>query len=165
MKWTFGIPLAPHGDGRAKSAVIAGHVHLYRDEKDIRWQDIIAFAADRVIPREVIEGAMRVDVLALLPRPKRLLKRSKRTGELLGGAEEGLMWAPVMPDRDNIDKAILDGLKAIWRDDQQVCFGWIAKCYAEANGRPRLIVTVWTDLGPVPESLQRFAAETAIMDF
>ena len=126
-------------------------------DEDVRWQQLVALFASSVMPREVIEGPVRVDVLLLLPRPKRLLKRSKRTGELLGDAKEGLMWAPVLPDADNVLKNVYDGLKSFWRDDRQVCHGPPVKCYAEATGKPRVIIHVSLLPPEVPPALQRLA--------
>ena len=158
MTWTFVVPIHPKGASRHHTTTIAGHVHEYKDAEDVKWQALIAFAANRAMPRHVLEGPVRVDVMMLLPRPKRLTNRSRRTGELLGGAREGLMWAPVPPDADNVIKNVWDGLKSIWRDDRQVCRGEPVKCYCEANGRPRVIVSVSLLPDEVPEALQRFAA-------
>ena len=149
--WTFAVPIAPRGAGRHRAAVIGGHARMYADPATRKWEHQIAFAAGETLPAEPLDGPVKVEILALLPRPKRLLARSKKTGQLLHG-EEGLMWAPVKPDRDNIDKAVLDGLRSIWRDDCQVCAGGVLKCYCEANGKPRVIVRVSVGFG-VPAQL------------
>jgi len=150
--WTFVVPIAPRGAGRHRAAVIAGHARMYPDGATVKWENQIAFAAQEVLPSQPLDGPVRVDVLALLARPQRLLQRSKRTGKLLHASED-LMWAPVKPDRDNIDKAVLDGLKSCWRDDQIVVFGGVAKCYCEATGKARVIVRVSRCSSEVPAGL------------
>jgi len=164
MTWVFCVPIQPKGMARHKHTTIAGHTHAYKDPLDVKWQDMIAFAAARVMPDYALDGPVRVDVMMLLPRPKKLLNRSKRTGELLGGAREGLMWAPTLPDSDNVLKNVYDGLKAIWRDDRQVCRGEPVKCYCEANRKPRVIVKVQLLPDDVPEVLQKFAASIDITE-
>jgi len=139
--WTFVVPIAPRGAARNHPVVIAGHASTYPDAQTVAWQQQIAFAAASVLPTTRLVGPIGVSGLALLPRPKRMLQRSKKTGQLLHAAES-LMWAPVKPDRDNIDKGVLDGLKPFWQDDAQVVNGGIAKCYCEVTGRPRVIVRV-----------------------
>jgi Holliday junction resolvase RusA-like endonuclease len=44
-------------------------------------------------------------------------------------------WAEVSKDRDNLDKVILDALTniCIWRDDRQVCAGYILKRYGNSR--------------------------------
>lgn len=154
--WTFLVPIAPRGAGRHRVTVVAGHARTYADPATRKWEQQVAFAAGSVLPRQPLEGPIRVDVLILIERPQRLLVRSKRTGELLH-ASEGLMWAPVKPDRDNVDKAVLDGLRSHWRDDSQVVFGGIAKCYTEATGKPRVIVRISELEASVPDGLTALA--------
>ncbi len=141
-QWIFCVPFPPKGAGRHRSAVVDGHIHNYKDPTTERWQYNVGMVGARVLPREPFECPLEVCILAVLARPKYLLKRSKRTGELLGGAVEGLMWAPCKPDRDNIDKGVLDALKGCWRDDAQAVAGPVWKCYAEATGKPRLVVRI-----------------------
>ena len=50
------------------------------------------------------------------------------------------MWAPVKPDKDNIDKNVYDALRIAWRDDAQICAGNTFTAYAEMTGKPRVVV-------------------------
>ncbi len=90
-----------------------------------------ARAAKVTVP---LEGPVRVDIVAVLPRPKSLNRKKD---------PEGLMWAPVRPDADNIRKAVLDGLKGVLGDDGQVVCGETFKVYAEKDGQARTVV--WID--------------------
>lgn len=139
--WRIEVPLAPKGAGRHRTAVVVGHVHTYQDYSTKQWKAGVAYFAAGVLPKEPLEGPIQVNIWAILPRPERLLKRSKKTGALLHG-DEGLMWAPTKPDTDNIEKGVYDALKSAWRDDKQVVCGVTRKLYAEAAGKPRLVILI-----------------------
>jgi Holliday junction resolvase RusA-like endonuclease len=49
------------------------------------------------------------------------------------------------PDRDNLDKAVLDALTRckFWLDDCQVCAGNISKQYTLVGVRPGVYISVW----------------------
>lgn len=85
-------------------------------------------------PRAPLEGPLRLDLLLVLPRPKRLCRRKD---------PDGLLWAPTYPDRDNAEKIICDAMTraGFWGDDRQVVSGQIVKVYAEKSGSPR--VEIW----------------------
>lgn len=98
-----------------------------------KWEASLAMMAQEQMPAGIIDEPVRVDVLAVLPRPKRLLRKSD---------PDGLIWAPVRPDCDNITKATLDSLKSFWRDDCVVVDTRIVKAYAERDGRPRMAIRI-----------------------
>lgn len=67
-------------------------------------------------------------------RPKRLLRKKD---------PEGLLWKETIPDRDNLDKAILDALKGVlWHDDGQAVDGSVRTFYVEKDERPRICLHV-----------------------
>lgn len=85
--------------------------------KDAVWQ------AGR--PAEPWTGPIRLTIDAFFERPKYLQKRS---------SPEGAIPHTSRPDRDNVDKAVMDALKdvGLFVDDAQVCDGpvrkwWVAK--------------------------------------
>ena len=81
-----------------------------------------------------LNGPIRVDSTFKFPRPARLNTKKH---------PEGLIHHWTRPDRDNLDKAVLDALKGVaWIDDAQVCDGWIRKFYHEKNGGPGVIVII-----------------------
>lgn len=102
-------------------------------------------AAAQVLPTTPLQGPVGVDILAVLPRPRRLCRRKD---------PDGLIWAPRRPDSDNIRKAVLDALKRHWADDGQVVDGATRKVYAERDGLPRLEVRVWLIEGLPEQSLR-----------
>ena len=158
MSWKFTVYLPPKGAARCRASAVTGAVHMYPDQPTEDWKTTVGYYAVKVLPKEVLEGPVKLDVVALIARPQRLLKRSKRTGELLG-AIEGLMWCETKPDEDNIKKGAYDGLKSVWRDDAQICYSTFAKCYVEARGRPRIVIRISRCPVEVPESIARFVAE------
>ena len=87
-------------------------------------------------------GPLRVSITAFFPRPQKMSKRSKRTGELLGGFSEGPIPMASRPDADNVAKAVLDALASWYRDDAQVFYLVVAKFYHAVDARPRVRVTI-----------------------
>lgn len=132
------IPIAPHAKGRPR----AGRGQVYTPESTRAWSAQFAMLAAQHRPAEPLEGPLRVDVLAIRARPVAM-----RTRAFVGG----LVWCPRRPDRDNVDKAVLDAMAAWWHDDAQVCLGVVAKAYAELDGVPRVCVRVSELHGEAPE--------------
>ncbi len=89
----------------------------FRDELVLRAR------AHAEFPRVPWAGPVRLDVDAYFERPKRLCRASDPPGPIPHG---------VKPDRDNVEKAIMDALTVagLWRDDCQVCAGEVRKWYA-----------------------------------
>ena len=83
-----------------------------------------------------------IDVVAEFARPGYMCKRSKRTGELLGGHSEWRILHTAKPDCDNISKLVLDSLKEWWRDDAQVTRLEVRKFYHAMGGKPLLRVVI-----------------------
>lgn len=76
-------------------------------------------------------GPVRVTCEFVFPRPK---SHFTSKGQIKADAP---VWHTQKPDRDNLDKAVLDTLTKIemWRDDSQVCSGQLLKRWA-ALGEP-----------------------------
>ena len=132
----FTIPLTPVAKGRPRMTVVGGHARAYTPKKTRSFEASVAVIASAYV-KERYTGPLRVDILAVLPRPKRLMR---------GKDNDGLVWAPKRPDADNIRKAVLDGLSPCYDDDAQVVAGQTFKVYAEKTGKARTIVAI-TPLG------------------
>jgi Holliday junction resolvase RusA-like endonuclease len=113
---------------------------VFTDKATRHFEAMVALQASKFITRP-LDGPIRLNMLIVLPRPKRLMRKKDY---------DGLVWAPKRPDRDNIEKAVNDGLKLCFRDDAQICAGESLKCYAEKNGVARIIISieVMTSVGP-----------------
>ena len=127
--WSFTIPGPPRGKGRPRF----GQGRTFTDAKTVAYERSVSAAAFAAMRGVTFDGPVAVDLLIVVARPKRLLRRRD---------PDGLLWAPVRPDADNVRKAILDGLARHWKDDSQVCAGSTLKLYAERWGAPRVEVTV-----------------------
>lgn len=129
----FEAPVVPMGKGRPRTAVVAGHARIFTPEKTERWESAFAAIAAQHAPEQTLDEPVRVDVLAVMPRPKRLMRRAD---------PDGLVWCEAKPDADNVRKAVLDAMAAWWRDDAVVAAGQTVKVYAEKTGAPRVVVRV-----------------------
>lgn len=91
------------------------------------WKSEIAAEVEKRRPAIPLSGPLRIDITFLFPRSNAYLRSSRRP--------DGRMLHDVKPDRDNLDKAVLDCLKLMryYEDDGQVCDGRIRKLYVARN--------------------------------
>jgi Holliday junction resolvase RusA-like endonuclease len=86
-----------------------------------------------------IDGPVKLDLEFVFPRPRNLFWKSKAMPRLRHSKK---------PDRDNLEKALMDALKGItWIDDAQVCDGSVRKWIASGEEKPGVEVTI-TELEP-----------------
>jgi len=98
------------------------------------FKTAVATAAAAVHKGEPIEGPVRVTVMFVMPRPGRLVWKTRPTPRC---------WSPVKPDVDNLFKSVADALnKLIWRDDSQVVSVFITKKYAAGHEQPCVEVEI-----------------------
>lgn len=142
IKFTvYGIPKAqprPRSVGfRDKLGNVKSRV--YQVENTTGWRHDIIFNAGNYIPDSPIEVPCRVDITFLLKRPQRLYRKKD---------PDGCVPAPGKPDRDNLDKVVLDALVScgILRDDALVIDGRILKLYHAKTGKPGAIISISTTL-------------------
>lgn len=118
------------------------------------WKGDVQRAMLPHLPPSPLDGLLRVDIAVYLPRPKTF---SKLVREAYGGTKKipaGPVYCPSKPDRDNLDKAVLDALvgMGLIRDDALVVAGSISKYYAGAGvygGRTGAEISIyyWTPEG------------------
>lgn len=130
---TFQALIEPAACARPRAVRAGSSVRVYTPSTTHQWQHSLALAARAALPHELITEPVRVDILAVLSRPKRLAGRKHSSG---------MLWAPVRPDLDNIGKNVLDALRFAWRDDAQVVASTMLKVYAEKDAGPRMVVRV-----------------------
>ncbi len=101
------------------------------------WKSLIAIAARRHRPGSPVTGPVFVDVDFVFKRPKSMLGKKWPDDEFPHDHA---------PDRDNLEKAVLDSLTQLgfWRDDGQVCGGEVRKVWCAKDGAPcaRIKITV-----------------------
>ena len=94
----------------------------------------VRMAAREAYSGPPLDGPLCVDVVAVFPRPQSQIWKRREMPRQRHAKK---------PDRDNLDKAILDCLSGIlWRDDCQVCAGSIEKWIAAGDEQPHVTVRV-----------------------
>jgi Holliday junction resolvase RusA-like endonuclease len=98
------------------------------------WKSQIAIAAKPHQPEQPLLGPVLVNATFVFARPN-LHYRSNNPAKPL--RDDAPHWHTKKPDRDNLDKALLDALTQLggfWRDDTQVCAGEIRKVFGSSPG-------------------------------
>lgn len=131
----FRVKGRPKGQGRPRAFIRGKHAGVYNPKVADDWKALIAIEAKKYCPKTPMAGPVRVDIDFFLPRPKRLCRKKDPDHQL---------WCEGKPDRDNLDKAVLDVLTDIgfWRDDSQVCCGLIQKFYHGKEGFSGAIIKI-----------------------
>ena len=127
----FTIPGKPFGKKRHRIGKIGGHARAFNPEENVSFERQVATIARPYFPVP-IEGPVRVRIVATFEVPKSWSK--KRQAEALGS------YHTQKPDRDNIDKAVQDGLNRIaFTDDSQVADG---RCVKRWGARAETFVQI-----------------------
>jgi Holliday junction resolvase RusA-like endonuclease len=128
MTLSFFVTGNPKGQPRAKHS---GKVTYTPDTGVLLWKQRVkehALVAWNGMP---FVGPVRVSLMFHFQRPA---SHYRKSGGLKPGAP--VKWHTQKPDRDNLDKAVLDALTELhlWRDDCAVCDGQLAKVWAASPG-------------------------------
>jgi Holliday junction resolvase RusA-like endonuclease len=113
---------------------------MYKVAKDVEHERTLAALAAAFRPGAPLDQPLKVDILAVMPRPAGLCKLSVRTGLPL--SDPGRRWHTSKPDLDNCEKGVLDALKSFWRDDSIVCSLSSQKVVAALNEQPHYEIAV-----------------------
>lgn len=141
------VNTVPVAQPRAKATSRGAHAAMYspttvKTKAGRKAHPIVAFkTAVRAAARgkgfdgtNLIDSALRVDCCFVFPRPQRLLKKSSLKCRLPH---------TIKPDRDNLDKAVLDSLTGlVWVDDCQAAFGSIEKYYVAVGETPHVAIVI-----------------------
>ena len=115
LAWQFEcvIPGAPIGKGRPRATTMGSHVRLYTPKRTADWERSSALIMKNEWRSAPLDGVCRVDVVAVFPRPKRLMRKKD---------PQHRVWHSSKPDIDNVCKSALDSMvmAGIIRDDTQV---------------------------------------------
>lgn len=127
---TFVVPGQPVGKGRPRIGKIGTHARLFTPEKTVNYEGLVAMAAQQAMQgRELITGPVMVEMDITVQIPQSWSK--KRKSQALAGE----IFPTTKPDKDNVIKAIYDGINGIvWKDDVQAVDGHQRKRYGETPG-------------------------------
>ena len=136
------VPAVPVAQPRAKATTINGAARMYTPTKTSsgKTHPIAAFKAAvqlaywQTCSLKPYMFQIRCDCVFVMPRPQRLLRKIDPS-ERIPHCQK--------PDRDNLDKAVLDALTGIaWIDDCQVHAGCIEKWFAAKDEQPHVRITI-----------------------
>ena len=140
--WVGGEPVAqPRPRARAVMKFSQRHrckvpiATVYNPSDADDWKRIVAACSRFQKPALPLDGAVRVDIVFYLPRPKYMYEPKWGDGPVPHLAT---------PDIDNLFKAVADAMtsEGWWRDDAHVCVGETTKLYHGRWGGPGAQVTV-----------------------
>lgn len=164
-RFTFTVQGTPKGQPRTASRVIspkdgsAPFAHIYTPNRKTKtkgstdgFKQMLSIAARRAgLPSAPWEGPVCLTITAYFERPQRLLKSSSPAGPIPFTGK---------PDRDNLDKLVMDVLKRcrLYLDDAQVYDGPVRKFYVAKGGAPGVVV-VAEHINPEFEQLSLLEAQ------
>ncbi len=129
--WQFEcvIPGPPIGKGRPRATKMGNHVRLYTPKRTADWERSSALIMRNEWRSAPLDGVCRVDVVAVFPRPKRLMRKKD---------PQHRVWHSSKPDIDNVCKSALDSMvmAGIIRDDTQVVILTAKSVYASKDEGP-----------------------------
>lgn len=149
MQMMFKVEIEPRGKDRGRAVMYnkkggGAAVRVVTSEKTRAWEKEFKGLVRGLKPDEVLEGPLRVDILAIFSRPKYMEEVVKKTGKYK--YPKGFMYKATKPDRDNVTKIVLDGMSEWWLDDAQVVSGETLKLWSEIGGQGRLYIRVTDEL-------------------
>jgi Holliday junction resolvase RusA-like endonuclease len=113
---------------------------MYTPPRTKKFHNEVAGTALSELQEVFFECPIRVDVLAVMKRPKRLCRKKD---------PEGLIWNDgTRPDADNIRKAVLDGLIYHF-DDKWVIGGDTLKVFSGKGESGRVVIRITDSIGAV----------------
>lgn len=122
-----------------------GQARVYEAGTAEAWKGEIALSAKQFVPLVPISGPVMCDLIFFFARPKSHYRTGRHSSELKH--DHLAPHHAQKPDRDNLDKAVLDTLTRLgfWHDDGQVWTGTIEKLWADRDSRPGVSIKIMYD--------------------
>lgn len=130
----------PKATPRMKACIRGDRAGVYDPGTAAEWKTMVYLEAKQRRPKEPFTVPIRCDITFFMPRPKSLMRKKDY---------DGIIPHDKKPDRDNLEKTILDALTlaGFWKDDSQVYCGEVRKYYHGKGGSPGCNITVKEDRG------------------
>ena len=148
MTITLRIPGEPLAMPRAKAVARGEQVRMYtptsrKTKSGLRqstgvaeYKALMRCMAAEQYTGPLLEGPVRIDCLWVFQRTKGMMWKKKPMPRIPKSNK---------PDRDNLDKMVLDSLTGvILSDDDQVVCGYLEKVYAAGDEQPHTLITIET---------------------
>lgn len=134
----------PKGQPRPKAFARGGRAAVYDPGTAEGWKSLIAVACRKYIDNDTapLGGPLQLDIDYYFKRPK---AHFRSNGDIKDAAP---FWFTKKPDRDNLDKAVMDALTqlGIWEDDKQVVAGASTKQYTNGKAHADIRITQLSDI-------------------
>lgn len=129
------VPAIPVAQPRVKATTINGFARVYnpRGPVDV-FKSTVAMSVSRAYQGKPLESPFSVSIVFVFPRPSSMMWKRKPMPRARHSTR---------PDRDNLDKAVLDAMKGlVFRDDAQVCAGSIEKWIAAGDEQAHVTIVI-----------------------
>ena len=137
MNLTLHIPGKPEPQPRPRAARIGKHVRIYSPTCPEHRALIRQIASEQFGKRPPLAEPVRVDCVFVFPRPKGMIWKNKPMPRVPHTKK---------PDRDNLDKAVLDALEGVvFANDCQAWCGSIVKEIAAGDEAPHTKIVISTE--------------------
>jgi Holliday junction resolvase RusA-like endonuclease len=113
-----------------------GFVHNYTPSKHPvqDFKATVRMAFEQAYSGAPLTGPLRCDAEFVMPRPQNMIWKTREMPRAFHAKK---------PDRDNLDKALMDALKGLaWLDDSQVCQGNVEKWIASGSEQPHVFIRI-----------------------
>lgn len=130
---TLYIEGAPKAQGRPRFTTVGGFARAYDPKESRDFKQKVASIA--VLHKcKPLDGAVKMTILALVPRPQRLMRKSD---------PDGRINCITKPDCSNYAKGIEDALNGIaYKDDSQIAELCVRKQYCGKQEAPCTIINI-----------------------
>jgi len=137
--WTLVAEFRVPGEPKAQPRIhVVKGGHAYTPNSAKGFKERVHWEAKNCCPQPIGDSAtpIRVDITFYLRRPKRLCRKRDPQGPL---------YATKKPDRDNLDKSVLDALvgAGVIIDDAQVVSGQLEKYYHAVGEGPGVSISIY----------------------
>lgn len=123
----FVVPGNPQGKGRPRVGRVGNKARMFTPANTVVYESLIALVAQEAMQgRALITGPVLCEMDITVQVPQSWSKKRKAM------ALAGEILPTTKPDKDNVIKAVYDGINGIvWKDDVQAVDGYQRKRYGE----------------------------------